>query len=316
MNSMLNYTEVSGLRFYSLGVVAVNKKRGSNTIEVYPQEVAPAVSGEITDHVTKLQAQVGNVDGNDAANLEIDTTTTIKAEWIPLGNTNRLTSPDVRRGEKVILLKYADSEIVRWMEYDAMHVLRRRETLTWIVSNEANEDVPLTEDNTYFLTVSTHDKHITLKTTKSDGEPFAYTLELNTKQGFFCLTDDDGNYIFLNSKKRHIRAENKDRSFIELDKRIINIESRDEINLKTRKYTLNANESISEKTQTFKHDSETYTARSGHMKVKVRAYIRQSGSNQVTGPNRYSSFTNFGSSIVVRGVTVSAGGSRGPGNRK
>lgn len=307
--------ETSNFRFYSVGRVAANKKRGSFIIEAVPVETVPNLSGEITDHEGKLPAKVPSVDGSDAKDLDLSTTTSVQAEWLPWGQTNRVTAPDVRRGEWVLLFKYADADVIYWTEFKAEHILRRLETVTWIFSNEREENKPLTEDNVYMVTVSTHDKHITISTTKSDGEPFAYRLQLNTKEGFFTLEDDDGNYFFLNSKERHLKLRNKDESFIELNKRVINITSQDEINLKTKRYSLIANESLKEETREHTYKSANFTGNtSGTYKLSAQSY-------QGTATFTYNGNTTFNGNTRTNGsghVTGNhyEGSSSGPGNSR
>lgn len=295
--------EASALRFYSIGRVAANKKRGSFLIEAVPVETVPHLSGEITDHVATVNTKIESVEGSDAKELDVDTTSSVQAEWLPLGQTNRITAPDVRRGEFVILVKYADTDVIYWMELKASHILRRLETVTWIFSNEREENKPLTEDNVYMFTVSTHDKHITISTTKSDGEPFAYSLQLNTKEGFFILQDDDDNYIFMDSKNRHIKLHNKDRSFVEMDKKVINIESQDEINLKTKRYTLKASESIKEETKTHTYKSSNFTGNvSGTYKLTAQSY-------QGTATFTYNGNSTFNGNNTVNGDSNISGNS-------
>lgn len=273
MESTGGSLEVSGLRFYSIGRVAANKKRGSYIIEAVPVETLPNLSGEITDNKTTTSAKIESVDGSDAKEIDVDSTSSVMAEWLPLGQTNRITAPDVRRGEFVVLVKYGDVDVIYWMELKAQHVLRRRETVTWIFSNEAEENKPLTEDNVYMVTVSTHDKHITISTTKSDGEPFAYTLQLNTKEGFFVLQDDADNYFFLDSKNRRIKLHNSDKTLVELDKRVVNIKALDEVNIETKRYRLKASERISEETRQHVYKSANFTgSTSGTYKLNATSY--------------------------------------------
>lgn len=274
---MAEYAD-SGFKLYSLGTVAANKKRKSKIIEVVPIESMPMLDGELTDNVEQYKAKGEGVDGENAFDNEIKTTASIKAEWLPWGNTNRKTAPDVRRGETVYIYRYKDTDKFYWVEFMDPLKLRRLETVVYAWSNERTENVPLDETNTYFLEVSTHEKFIHLRTNKNDKEPFAYDIQLNTKEGFLQIQDDDGNFLFIDSKNRHIRAENKDKSFIELNKRIINIDAPDEINLKTKKYTLNASQSIDEKTQRHTYKSNSYN-------LTLSSYNLTGSTFRVTAPS-------------------------------
>lgn len=307
--------ESSGLRLYSMGTVAANKKRGSMTIEVVPMEDMPMMDGELTDNTVEYKAKGAGKDGENAFDHDLKTTGSVEATWMPWGNTNRKTAPDVRRGELVILLKYKDADKFYWIESSDPKTLRRRETVTFAWSNESRENVPLDHTNTYWMEVSTHDKYIHLETVKNDGEPFAYVIQLNTKEGVFVLKDDDGNSLMMDSKNRHIKFENKDKSVVELNKRVINIESQDEVNIKTKKFTLNASESITEQTKTkkvststFSHQSQGYTISASSYGATTSSYSINSSVATVSG--------NFsvGGNLAVAGTSVHAGKSTGPGH--
>lgn len=293
--------EMQGLRFYSVGRVAANKKRGSYLIEVVPVQKLPHLSKEVTDHVEKMNVKTEGNEDTDAFEIEAETSATEQAEWLPWGQTNRITAPDVRRGEYVLLLKFADAEIIHWIELKAAHILRRLETVTWIFSNEREEDKPLTENNVYTITVSTHDKHISITTTKSDGEPFAYTLQLNTKDGHFVLQDDVGNYIFLDSQNRRIRMENRDKSFVDIDKRAIKMEAIDLVSIKTKKFLVDASDTIDFKTRAYSAVTSTY---------KIKGETTIDGSQHVTGN------VKFDGDHHTSGHSTEAGGSSGPNNNR
>jgi hypothetical protein len=231
--------EQSAFRIYTKGTVAANKPLRTRIIEVVPMEDMPMLSGELTDNTVDFEAKGKNEEGQDSVDLKLKTTASVKAEWYSLGSCNRQTAPDVRRGEEVLLFQFADSDAYFWMESDDKG-LRRLETITWRISNERDDAKALDHTNTYWIHMSTHEKLIHIQTTKSDKEPFAYQLQLDTKNGKFVFQDDDGNSIMLDSKQRHMQILNKDKSLIEVNKRVINIESQDEVNMKTKRYNVKA----------------------------------------------------------------------------
>ena len=285
--------ELSGLRFYSVGRVAANKKRGSFLIEVVDVEKLPNLSGDVTDHKETMKAKIEGSEDTDAKEVEVDTTASIPAEWLPLGQTNRLTAPDVRRGEYVILLKFADAEVIYWMELKAAHHLRRLETITYAFSNERRENIPLDENNTYMLTISTHDKHVTLTTSKSDGEPYAWTIQLNTKEGFLMWKDDTGNYGFIDAKNRRIRFENADKTFVDLDRRVLKMEALDQVSIKTKAFIVNASQVISMKTQSWKAETGTFYAKGTFTFIGDST---QTGNSTIQGNSHVSGHSYEGSS--------------------
>ncbi len=222
---------------YTIGRAAENRKLSSATLEVYPIEHFGYLDGEITSDTTVTEAK--GVDANGKAySTSVTTTNSIQATWIQWGS-NRTTPPDIRRGERVLLWRYADTDQYYWTALGMDDYLRRLETVVYAFSDVKDESVKtLTPENAYYLEVSTHKKLVTFSTAKSDGEPFTYTFQFDTGKGRVTLADDIGNYVELDSAARSITLENADDSKVVLDKTVINIQSVDSVNIKTKAYTL------------------------------------------------------------------------------
>ena len=280
-------SDLSKFRIYSVGRVAADKKRGSVVIEVTPVEKLPHINDEVTDHVETLNYKAQGTDSTDAQDVDVETSVSEQATWLPIGNTNRATAPDVMRGEYVLLYKFADAPTLYWVDLKTMRNLRRLETVTWFFSNVRERDEEATEDNSYTLSVSTHDKHITICTNKNDGEPFAYTIQLNTKTGFFTLTDDVGNYILLDSENTRIRLENKDKTFIDLNRKSIFGEAVENIAWKCKNFSVDAASVVNIKTINFTNKSTNYKLNSNSMEYTGTAVLngnwRVNGNSHVSG---------------------------------
>ena len=259
---MLDNSDISKLRFYSYATVAANKVLSSDLIEAVPHEQNPLNDGELTDHIEEVKGK--GVDKDDANfDVTLDSTASIKARWLSFTDTNRMTPPDVRRGEEVVIWQFGDTDQYWWSTLHQDRKIRRLETVIYGFSNNSKENIENSHDSMYWLELSTHKKVVRFHTAKNDGEPFTYDIQIDTKKGNITIEDDDGNYIFLDSKERHIKLRNKDDSFVEMNKKIINMSSVEEINLKTKRYTLKASESIKEKTQTYESVSSTYKNKTG-----------------------------------------------------
>lgn len=249
--------DLSRLVFYSIGVVAVNKKLTSHFVEITPIEDIPYLDGEITDNFEEYEASGKDHLGKEF-NVKVDTTASIRAKWLPAGNSNRITSPDVRRGEHVAIYKFGDADEYYWATLLQDKHIRRLETVIYSFSNNREENIEDSPTTTYFFEISTHKKLIHIHTSKNDDEPFIYDIQLDTKNGNFVLRDDDDNYIFLDSKERHIKLHNKDTSYMEMDKKIINIHSLEEVNIKTKHYTLHATETMKTLTKDYQEVCDDY----------------------------------------------------------
>lgn len=230
----MNGPKISKLQFYSLGIVAVNKLPSSELIEVTPVEEFPMLDGELSDAISLYKTESVDYTGGHNSK-EIATTVTIEAQWLPINNSNRRTPPDVRRGEKVVIYRFADTDKYWWNTLFNDSKLRRLETVIYTFINESNENTDISPDNTYYLEISTHKKLMHVHTAKNDGEPFSYDVQINAKEGIIIITDDAGNYFELNSRDTKLSFVNADASSVFIDKK--NIE------LNCEKFTLNASDS-------------------------------------------------------------------------
>ncbi|BAQ02590.2 hypothetical protein [Ralstonia phage RSL2] len=170
-------------------------------IEVFPQEKFTMSAGEITDNVEKIDVKGQDASGNSYQG-KVESKPTITAMWLPIGEPNRVTPPDVRRDELVIIYRYADTQYYFWSTA-FNNTLRKLETVTHWYSGTPddgpNADTERTGDNGYIVEVSTHDGHILISTSKKNGEKCRYTCAFDTKNGQFNLQDDLGNDIQLDS---------------------------------------------------------------------------------------------------------------------
>ncbi len=240
--------EVSKLHLYSMGVVAANKTPGSDIIEVTPTEKAIAMDGEITDAAFTYGAKATASDGQ-AYESETVASGSISAKWIPLGTSNRMTSPDVRRGEPVVLYRFANTDQIYWNTVWNDMRYRKLESVVFGISATQDENATPGADNMYFVEFNSRDGYIHLATSKANGEPFAYDLQLNTKEGFLKFQDDIGNYISLDSQERQIRLQVADGSFMELLQKVLNLHGVDTINMLAGKdINMTAGQSITEET--------------------------------------------------------------------
>ncbi len=298
---MFTGPDLSKLRFYSYATVAANKKLSSDLIEAIPHEQNPLYDGELTDDTEQIETK--GTDKDDAGfSATLDTTASLKAKWLSFTDTNRLTPPDVRRGEEIVLWQFGDTDQYWWTTLHQDRKLRRLETVIYGFSNNSKENIENAHDSMYWLEISTHKKVVRFHTAKNDGEPFTYDIQIDTKKGNITIEDDDGNYIFLDSKERHIKLRNKDDSYVEMNKKIINMNAVDEINLTTKRYTLKASESIKEETKTYESKSTKYTHQTKDATIK-------SPKTRITGKLNVGGNTTLESNLHVGGNQTTAGSS-------
>lgn len=207
----------SQLHFYSVGRVAENKRLSESIVYATPIEHLPMLDGEIKQSTETLAIQGLDKDDNEYQ-MELMFDNVVPAKWLPMGS-NRQTAPDVRRGERVLLWRYADADAFYWTDMGLDQPLRKLETVRYVYSGTADEAKgDVTPDDHYYVEVSTHKGKVTLHTSQANGEPYSYDLQLDTENGLVTLTDNDGNFLHLNSDERLWHIKNKDETELQLVK--------------------------------------------------------------------------------------------------
>lgn len=221
---------ISVFKPVSVGYILANKKPGSKLVKVLPVEHFPAVDGEITYTQEKIEVSGLNPDGSNYS-LSVDNSTGIEATWLPF-NSNRVTAPDVRRRERVMIYQFGDTNKYYWTPLGLDDNLRRLETVIYAFNADPDieSDGDLDFSKCYYFEISTRTKNCTFATSKANGEPFAFTTQYNTKEGIVTLADDDGQFIELVSAERRIRFHNGDGTYGEISRKIINLFAPDAIN--------------------------------------------------------------------------------------
>lgn len=208
----------SKFRFYSIGLVVKDKERESMIAYVSPIEIMPLLDG-LMDHSEGVLEDQGVDSFEREYQVKVKHSNAIKCKWVPWGGT-RVTAPDLVKGERVAIYRFADSDIFYWKEMGLEADLRRLETVRFLVAaNKDRESTdPRSPENSYVFEVSAHDRLITLRTTKLNDEPYSYVWQLNTTEGVWVFTDDVGNYIQLDSKETVITFKNANETTYELNK--------------------------------------------------------------------------------------------------
>lgn len=198
----------AGYRFYSFGTVAANKPIGDPVCEVIPLETANFINGEITDNGTVLNIDMTNASGKSIGTKGV-ISNSIPATWVG-SESNRISPPDVRRGEEVILFTYADTGKYFWTPRNTNRWTRKLETVKFAFSGTTDEaDKSVTPDNHYWLEFSSHKKHITLSTSSANGEKLRWFMEMRGSDGKFVIADDQGDEILIDGVRGHMRFINK-----------------------------------------------------------------------------------------------------------
>ena len=138
------------------GDVAEDKAKDSREIKVYIQELLPFQSGEF--EAAEAKVDVSMPDANVNQHSGNATLTNVQTAIYMDLFSNRAYPPDVVKGEQVAIFKYANSDTLYWFSLGRDDNLRKLEKFRLQVSNTpTSTGKELTDDNTYFLEISTID---------------------------------------------------------------------------------------------------------------------------------------------------------------
>lgn len=182
-------------KFYGLGYVVADKVEDSYEIEVYPVEVIPTAEGDLSQKDSS-SLSIQDSQGNNVA-VKYDKSNSIPCTWYPNGEQNRITAPDVCKGDIVEIYTFGETDEYFWCVYSHNQALRKREKVLYYFSNKAGTGGDSTQG--YFLLVDTINKTVHFHTANNDGEACGYDLLFNTKEGQLSLSDTFNNSIILNS---------------------------------------------------------------------------------------------------------------------
>lgn len=239
----------SKFHMYSLGVAADNLVSGSNELEVCPIERLGFLDGEITSDTESFEDSGVDADGNKYT-VKVESGNSLKAKWFPFGS-NRSTPPDIRRGMRVMIWKYADGDIYFWTDTGLDQKLFRKETVVYVWSNTETDVEQLTPENSWFLKISTHEKIATFATNKSDGESHAIMFQVNIKDSSTFLKDDIGSYFELDPLAKKLELKTAGGSLVSLIDRNIKIEAPENIILKAKNVRVQGENAYLESANTF-----------------------------------------------------------------
>lgn len=227
-----------------VGVSLSTIENGSDRdIRVVVPELTPFLSGEIDGSFSEFNMNLEDIIAGVKRNDKIIISKSISATYFGRDN---FSVPCIHYGEIVRVLNYGGTwKHFYWMPMGKNDSIRELERMRWYVADVRKTVKQYNEDNTYFIEMDTSgpEKHILLKTCKSDGEPFRYEIRVNTTKGIVTITDDADNWIRMTSllpgvNVPEIWAHNNRNTNIQMIGEHINANSISSINFKTNLLTI------------------------------------------------------------------------------
>lgn len=176
---------MSRFRLFCIATVAEPKETVSSAIiqvtldEIHPFEDGDKISSE-EKYITHGEDRSGNP---YSSTISVDKA--VPAIWLRAGN--RVTAPDVIRGEKVQIWRNDYDENLYWTELGAGEAFQRRkkETIVYAVAADSSPDEKTehTSENCYTLTLSGHKKIIVLDMPKVPGAKGHMRITLDQEGG-------------------------------------------------------------------------------------------------------------------------------------
>lgn len=299
-----------------LGIVVEDRSLGSRLVKCYLKELLPTMNGGLGDSTKDEEYELEDVLNEGTINGSVKTTNCITAEW--LGITNRAFPPDVVKGEQVMVLRYADSDIFYWESLGRDDNLRRGELHRISISDDMRVVKDLDDDNTYFIELDTRTaKRIRIKTSDSDGENYRYEFMINAGEDYATLNDNIGNRIELHSAIPNIILHNSEGTWTELNKKDINsyapqhimMRAVDKIQLNATTINLYASDTVHATATDVKVEATGIDLKaSASIDMEAPAVTITSAATKVDGPLAVTgAFTSMGPS-TLGGVSVGSGG--------
>lgn len=216
---------------FGVGTVMEDKNTDTDEVLVYVPSLFPDADGETSAVVEDASVNSNSPTGDTHSSTGLRSNG-VPCKWLPF-NTNRVTSPDVRKGSKVVVYKFKGTSTYRWM-YFGMDGTLRLETIIMAISAspKVDEDIPFDTDHYYMILMSSHTGKMQILTGQGNGEATSYAITLDMMQGGFSFVDGEQNGLVLNSMERVWSMYNQDLSNIAMDKKIISLSCEDKMYLK------------------------------------------------------------------------------------
>jgi len=237
MNNNNRLNDISRFHMYSVAIVAKDIEEDGFIVECFPIENMTHVDGDIA-YVEGITVSNEDID-NEAEVIVLNKSVTIKAKWLALGHSNRKTAPMVKKGEQVMLFRYANEDEFYWMTMYNEFDLRRKEKVIHYYSNTDVFMENLHDDNTYWTKVDTINKEVSIHTSDNDGEHTTYDIMINTKKGVISIIDGKGNELLFDSSINTLTANIIDK--IVFNTKIIEYNATNKMTITTPNLTMNAN---------------------------------------------------------------------------
>ena len=281
-----------------IGYAAADKAQNSRELLVYPAELLPFLSGEISAKEVENQIRTK---GSSEYSGTVKTSTIIKCLYRD-ETSNRAFPPDIRKGEEVIVYNFGDGNTYYWKSSARNDNARRTETYRVAISGTLKNVAENNDDSTYFFEMDTRRSHrIRISTSNQDGEQFRYTFCINADKNEVFLGDDKGNQFFIKSDQPRVCMKNVDGSLVDLNVTNIVIAAKNDISITSTEGNITFTAQKGKMTSYAKKDMSLETEANFIRKVKVDSTTNIDGNETCTTKGNKTCTTEGNEDYTVQG---------------
>jgi hypothetical protein len=198
----------STFRQFSKAKATENIPFGESVGEFTLSELLPAQDKEITSRYDEHE-----VTGKDASGIsyaaKTKTSITISASWLP-NSSNRLTAPNLRRGEEVMIWATADHGEYRWTPLGDDDDLRNTEVVLFGFRAAKDYKTKHSRSETmYVLEINGERGFVAFSTTVDRGEYTRTCMVWDLMKGTWTYEDGVDNKILVDAPEGKIMASNR-----------------------------------------------------------------------------------------------------------
>lgn len=209
------------LELYALGYVVKDKNEDETYIKAYPISKIPTASGELSIDEIVTTTATDLADGN--INIVMNKSHTIECEWVNQGDSNRISAPDVCKGEMVFIYNINGQDKFWWDTLFTKPEYRKREKVLYFFSNKGEIDTSdAVLEKGYFILVDTRNKVLHLHTADNDGEFTTFDISIDTNKGSLLIVDGKNNSVELASHEDSLLVNTNSKVVVNTKDAIVN----------------------------------------------------------------------------------------------
>lgn len=276
------------INFLGVGTVASTKQTNTDEIMVYLPGFAPAADGRVVAAVKEVEQVSENAYGEETTSRQLSSNT-FPAEWRSMGDSNRITPPDVREGSQVAIYNVSGQNTYYWTTFGVNAETMRLETVVmgWSANPAIGDDTPFNIDNFYTMTVSTHEGFFALRTTQLNNEKTTFEVKVDAMNGRIMIGGGFKNYAVFDDVERSFTYQNADKSIWSVNKKKIVGYAADSISLK-------ADEQINFMTKTMNIVTEELAIKANHAEFEITTTDWRGDINHIGDTDQEGDYTQKG----------------------